>query len=106
MEALALAQGSKVINCEPSVTIAVDEECRVQVRVSVETRTNAFAIRSGEYPEDQLSVYVTARRYGSLEGEATYAESMHQLRDLCDEVCQQHVVQNVLQPLAQAISAG
>jgi len=52
--------GSRVINFEPSLTIAVDEDCRTQVRVSTETRTNAFQVRTGDYGEDQLSVYVTA----------------------------------------------
>jgi hypothetical protein len=34
--------------------------------MSIESRTNAFQIRTGEFPEDQLSVFVTARQNGSL----------------------------------------
>ena len=64
--------GATVINCEPSLTIALDEDCRVQFRLSVETRTNAYQVRTGEFPEEQLSVYVTARQYGSLGPDATY----------------------------------
>ena len=50
-----------VINCEPSLTVALDEECRTQFRLSVETRTSAYQVRTGDYPDEQLSVYVTAR---------------------------------------------
>ncbi len=55
-----------VINYEPTITLALDEDCRMQCRLSIETRTNAYQIRTGEFPEEQLSVYVTARRYGGL----------------------------------------
>ncbi len=64
--------GATVINYEPSVTIAVDPECRLQLRISVETRTNAYQVRMGEFPEEQLSVYVTARQYGSLDPDKTF----------------------------------
>ena len=51
LEGLGDVPGSKLINYEPSLTIAVDEECRTQVRVSTETRTNAFQVRTGEFAE-------------------------------------------------------
>ena len=43
----------------------------MQCRLSIETRTNAYQVRTGEFPEEQLSVYVTARRYGSLPPDTT-----------------------------------
>ena len=58
--------GTTVSVREPSLTIALDEECRVQFRLSVETRTSAYQVRTGDYPDEQISVYVTARQYGSL----------------------------------------
>jgi hypothetical protein len=33
-----------VINYEPSLTLALDEECRTQVRIGTESRTNAFQV--------------------------------------------------------------
>ncbi|MBT6919863.1 MAG: hypothetical protein HN985_09085, partial [Planctomycetaceae bacterium] len=41
LEGVGEIPGSRLINYEPSLTIAVDEECRTQIRVSTETRTNA-----------------------------------------------------------------
>ena len=72
MEPILEVPGATVINYEPSVTIAVDPDCRLQLRISVETRTNAYQVRMGEYPEEQLSVYVTARQYGSLDPDKTF----------------------------------
>jgi hypothetical protein len=93
-----------VINQEPSLTIALDEECRLQCRVSVETRTNAYQIRTGDYPEEQLSVYVTARQYGSLSPERNFPETLVKLSEICQEVVEAHVIEQVLRPLARAIS--
>jgi len=104
LEGVGDIPGSKLINYEPSLTIAVDEECRTQVRVSTETRTNAFQVRTGEFAEEQLSVYVTARQYGSLEGGETYVDTVERLAQLAQDVIESCVVEQVLRPLARTIS--
>ncbi len=104
LEGVGDIPGSKLINYEPSLTIAVDEECRTQVRVSTETRTNAFQVRTGEFAEEQLSVYVTARQYGSLEGGETYVDTVERLAQLAQDVIESCVVEQVLRPLARTIA--
>jgi hypothetical protein len=96
--------GGRVINFEPSLTMSLDEDCRVQVRVSTETRTNAFQVRTGEFAEEQLSVYVTARQYGSLDASSTYVEVVDRLAQLAREVVDTCVVEQILRPLARTIS--
>ncbi len=103
-ERLGDVSGSTVINHEPSLTIALDDECRLQFRLSIETRTNAYQIRTGEYPEDQLSVYVTARQYGSLGPDATFIETLDRLTKVCRQMTETHVVEHVLHPLARLIA--
>jgi len=104
MERMAEIPGSTVINHEPSLTIALDEECRTQFRLSVETRTNAYQVRTGDFPEEQLSVYVTARQYGSLGPEKTFVETLGRLGEVCHEMIENHVIENILSPLARTIS--
>lgn len=104
MERMADIPGSTVINHEPSLTIALDEECRTQFRLSVETRTNAYQVRTGDFPEEQLSVYVTARQYGSLGPEKTFVETLGRLGEVCREMIENHVIENILSPLARTIS--
>ncbi|MEX0867411.1 MAG: hypothetical protein WD030_08625 [Pirellulales bacterium] len=103
-EKLSEHAGATVINYEPSYTLALDEECRLQCRMSVETRTNAYQIRTGEFPEEQLSVYVTARQYGSLEPDMTYVGALERLNRLCGRMLEEHVIEQVLQPLARTIA--
>ena len=103
-EQLAEIPGATIINHEPSLTIALDEDCRVQFRLSVETRTNAYQIRTGEFPEEQVSVYVTARQYGSLSPDKTFVDTLDELEKVCHQMIDTHVVEHVLQPLARTIA--
>jgi hypothetical protein len=74
------------------------------VRVSTETRTNAFQVRTGEFNEEQLSVYVTARQYGSLDPDTSSVDAMDRLAQLGREVVDSCVVEQILRPLARTIS--
>lgn len=104
MERMATIPGATIINNEPSLTFALDEDCRIQCRVSVEARTNAYQIRTGEYQDDQLSVYVTARQYGSLAADQTFVQTLDRLWDVCRDMVDNYVIDSVLQPLARTIS--
>jgi hypothetical protein len=104
MERILELPGVVVINYEPSITVALEEECRLQFRLSLETRTNAYQVRTGEYPEEQLSVYATARQYGSLAADKTFVDTVDRLKKVCQEMIENHVVEQVLRPLARTIS--
>jgi hypothetical protein len=104
MESVLEIPGTTVINYEPSLTIALDAECRVQLRLSIEARTNAYQVRMGDYPEEQLSVYVTARQYGSLAPDQTFVDTLDKLGQLCHEAIENHVIVHILQPISRTIS--
>lgn len=104
MERLAELPGVNVINFEPSVTLALDEDCRMQCRLSIETRTNAYQVRTGDYPEEQLSVYLTARQYGSLGPDTTFVTALESLAKTCHEMVDNYVIDAVLRPLARTIA--
>lgn len=94
----------KVLSNEPSIQFALDEECRTQCRISFESRTTAFQVRTGDYGEDQLSVYLTVRRYDSLGPDESYADELKRLAGLCRDLVDEYLVSAVLRPLQEAIS--
>ncbi len=96
--------GSQMLNFEPSLTISLDEACRQQARLMIETRTNAYQVRKGEFSEDQISVYFTVRQYGSLEADASFEETFIRLHDQCEHLMENYVIDQVLRPLAHAIA--
>ena len=104
VESLLEIDQARVLNFEPSITIGLDDECRKQARLMIETRTNAYQVRKGEFPEEQISVYFTVRQYGSLSLNTSFAETLDDLKLRSDELLEQYVIDQVLRPLAQAIS--
>ena len=105
-ERLPKLEGATVLNFEPNMTISLEESCRLQARLMVETRTNAYHVRRDEFPEEHISVFFTVRQYGSLEHDASFAERMVQLRDKCEQLLDEFVIEEVLVPLSQAIAAS
>ncbi len=103
-ERLTDMPGATMVAYEPNIQFSVDDDCRIQCRVSVETRTSAYHVRTREYPEEQISVYVTTRRYGSLDPGETYVQAVERLANLGREVVDDYVVDNILLPLQQAIA--
>ena len=86
------------------MTLALDEDCRTQCRLSIENRTTAYQVRTGEFPEEQISVYVTARQYGSLSADMSYTQALVNLSRICQEMVEHNVIDHVLQPLARTIA--
>jgi len=105
MEGMLEIPGMKVLNFEPTMTISLEESCRRQARLMVETRTNAYQVRRGEFPEDQISVFFTVRQYGSLDSSTSYEATLGQLRTTAEQLLEAYVIEQVLRPLQQAISA-
>lgn len=104
LESLMQIPGSKVLNFEPSVMLSLDEACRLQCRLNVETRTNAYQIRTGNFPEAPISVYFTVRQYWGRNGGKSFIDSYRNQRKLCQELVDSHILPSVIRPLAQAIT--
>ncbi|GAB4151294.1 MAG: hypothetical protein Tsb009_26640 [Planctomycetaceae bacterium] len=104
LEGLMEISGAQVLNFEPSMTISLDESCRLQARLMIETRTSAYQVRRQDFGDDPISVFFTVRQYGSLEAETTFDETMRRLKTKCEELMDEYVVEQVLRPLAQAIA--
>lgn len=105
LESLLQVPHAKVINFEPSVMLSLDENCRLQCRLTVETRTNAYQVRTGQFPEAPISVYFTVRQYWGRQPFKTFNESYRNQRRICQELTDNHIVPSVIRPLAQAIAA-
>lgn len=104
-EPLVQMPSSKVLNFEPSLMLTLDEVCRLQARISIETRTNAYQVRTGQFPEAPVSVYFTVRQYWGKQPFKTFVESYQNQRRLGQELLDTRVIPNIVRPLAQTIAA-
>lgn len=93
-----------LLSYEPVVQFALDDECKTQCRVAFETRTTAYQVRSKEFGEDQISVYLTVRRFDSLSSEEHFGDELSRLAQLCEKLADEYLVENILQPLQKTIA--
>ncbi len=105
LENLIQMPGTKVINYEPSLMLSLDDACRLQCRLYVETRTNAFQIRTGQFPEAPISVYFTVRQYWGRQGDKAFGDSYKNQRRILQELVDNHIIPSVVQPLNRAIAS-
>ena len=96
--------GARVLNYEPSLMLTLDEACRLQCRLNIETRTNAFQLRTGQFPEAPISVYFTVRQYWGRQGAKSFGESYQHQRKTCQDLVDSHIIPAIVRPLAQTIA--
>jgi hypothetical protein len=105
LEGLFELPQTQVINYEPSLTLALNESCQLQCRLAIETRTNAYQVRTHEFRDDQLSVYFTVRQYWGKGPDQSFLESVRRQREVGEEILQQAVIPRVVRRLAQVIAS-
>lgn len=104
LEKLAELQGSSLLSYEPMLQFALDDECKTQCRVGFETRTTAYQVRTDEFGEEPLSVYLTVRRFGSLSSGQDFAAELTRLAGICEKLTDEYLVEQVLKPLQKTIA--
>jgi hypothetical protein len=105
LEALLDRGPARVINYEPTITLALEDSCRLQARLSIETRTNAYQVRTGEFGDDQISLYFTVRQYWGQGTEGTFLDAFRRQRTIGEEMLQTAVIPRIVRPLARAIAS-
>lgn len=93
----------KTVAFEPHFQFSSNPDCKTQIRISIETRTTAYQVKTLTFPPEQLSVYVTARRYGSLNASEEYPTVMQELNEACCEALETYVAPDILKPLQRTI---
>lgn len=101
---LATMENAKGLSYEPAIQFTLDEQCKTQCRLSIETRTTASQIRANEFGDDQISVYLTARHFGSLKPNESFTAITKTLQGHVNQILDNSVVEHVLIPLQHAIA--
>jgi hypothetical protein len=91
---------------EPNVVVALDEQCYLQARLSLETRSSSYQIRTGQYEDEPISVYFTVRRYPVPGETIDPAASFSQQSDVCEDLVSRIIVPNVIQPIVTVIASS
>jgi hypothetical protein len=97
--------GAKAVDFQPTVTVALSEDCRLQARIDVVTRTNSYQVRTGDYSDDCISVYLILRRYWGDRPKQPMETLLEEMAERADRLCESHIVPKVLRPISSAIAS-
>ena len=74
-------------------------------RIDVVTRTNSYQVRTGDYADDVISVYLIVRRYWGDRPKEAMEDIFENLFERADAICSDKVVPKVVRPLSSAIAS-
>jgi hypothetical protein len=97
--------GSRAVDFQPTVTVALSEDCRLQARIDVVTRTNSYQVRTGDYSDDAISVYLIVRRYWGDRPKEPMEQLFGEMCKRAEELCVSHIIPRVLRPISSAIAS-
>jgi hypothetical protein len=97
--------GARAVDFQPTVTMALSDDCRLQARIDVVTRTNSYQVRTGDYSDDVISVYLIVRRYWGDRPKDAFEKVFSGLVERAEQLCTNHVVPKILRPISSAIAS-
>src|SRR5205814_6162764 len=89
---LAEEVGARPVDFQPTVTVALSEDCRLQARIDIVTRTNSYQVRTGDYSDDVISVYLVLRRYWGDRPKEPMEKLLASMAERADGLCDAHVL--------------
>jgi hypothetical protein len=98
------APNSRGINFELSGIVALTDDARTHARVWVEPRTTPSQVRTGDFPEEMLSVYVIVRQWSGGKRLPELHEVHSHLIELGEKFVDEHVLGPFLTPIRAAIA--
>jgi hypothetical protein len=97
--------GARAVDFQPTVTVALSEDCRMQARVDIVTRTNSYQVRTGDYADDVISVYLIVRRYWGDRPKEPMDAMFTRMAERAEHLCTSYIVPRVLRPISAAIAS-
>jgi len=97
--------GAKPVDCQPTVTLALSDDCRLQARIDIVTRTNSYQVRTGDYSDDMISVYLILRRYWGDRPRAGLSQMAGELAVRAAQLVERHVLPKIVRPISAAIAS-
>ncbi len=97
--------GARAVDFQPTVTVALSDDCRLQARIDVITRTNSYQVRTGDYSDDMISVYLVLRRFWGDRPKQPMEKLAMEMAERADALCMTHIVPKILKPISAAIAS-
>src|SRR5687767_7384001 len=97
--------GARAVDFQPTVTVALSDDCRLQARIDIVTRTNSYQVRTGDYSDEVISVYLIMRRYWGDRPKEPLPQLLTEMAERAENLCSTLVLPRVLKPISSAIAS-
>ncbi|MBX3357192.1 MAG: hypothetical protein KF745_02070 [Phycisphaeraceae bacterium] len=91
---------------QPVFGVSLTPECDVHAQFEVKTRTSARQVRSGDFREEPISVYLTVRRQGPVSDIHDLATALASLTHHAQDLLDNRVVPHLIVPIRNTIASG
>src|SRR5439155_13834693 len=98
-------EGARPVDVQPTVAVALSDDCRLQARIEVLTRTDNYQVRTGDYNDDEISVYLTVRRYWGYRPKEPMEKVFEDMFERADNLASSKLVPKILRPISSAIAS-
>lgn len=95
----------QMIDAQPFLGFSLSESCDTQVYLEIKSRTSTHEIRTGQYDQQPLSVFLTLRRYWGFQTGESLVDAHRELSERAEEWAASRVIPLLVNPLAQAIAS-
>lgn len=95
--------GSKAMDYQPTITIALSEDCRLQARVDIVTRTNSYQVRMNQFSHEMISVYLIIRKFSGDGLKQPLPQLLRSLAERAEDLSHRYVIPRVVNPIRAAI---
>jgi hypothetical protein len=96
---------TRAVSCCPSMVIALSDDCRLQARVAVESRSSAFELHNDKYKTNEpISLYFAVRRYPKPEPGFDMRQAYEEQCRIAEDMMFDKIIPHFVQPMNSAIA--
>ncbi|MEM9416464.1 MAG: hypothetical protein AAGA29_13460 [Planctomycetota bacterium] len=99
-------EGSKVLDCQPYVSVNLTDNGDLQAYFEVKTRQKSRRGSSGRYADEPLSLYLTVRKYGPIDNLDDLKNQFPDLAETCSRLAIDKLVPDLLTPISRCITSS
>ena len=74
-------------------------------RIDIVTRTNSYQVRTGDYSNDVISVYLILRRYWGDRPREPMEQMFVSMAERAEQLCHNYILPRVVKPISAAIAS-
>jgi hypothetical protein len=105
LTALVDSGRESLLEAQPFVGFALNDDCDLQASVEVKTRTRTNEVSSGRFDETPISVFLTVRRSGARTSLEDLISDFGSLAGHIERIAEDRVIPNVIMPLHETIQS-